>query len=65
MLLVTVPVSSVLSVGTMHVLCCCMWVEFTTYVVTICELGMLWRHLIGVKEKFFAFLAVTPYGGEC
>ena len=57
--------SSVLSVSTMDVLCCCMWLEFTIYVLTVCELLMLWRHLIGVKEKLDAFLTLSSYGGEC
>jgi hypothetical protein len=53
-----------ISVSIMHVLCCCMWLEFTTYVFTVCELLMLWRHLIGLKEKIDAFLTLSSYGGE-
>ena len=56
---------SVLSVSTMHVLCCFMWLEFTSSVFTICELRILWRHLIGVKGKLDAFLALTSHRVEC
>jgi hypothetical protein len=42
-----------------------MWLEFTTYVLTVSELPMLWRHLIGVKEKLDAFLILSSHGGEC
>jgi len=41
-----------------------MYLEFTTNVLTICELRMLWRHLIGVKEKLDAFLTLSSHGGE-
>jgi hypothetical protein len=60
-----VSCGSVLSVSTVHVLCCCMWLEFRTCYLTVCELGMLWWHLIGMKEKLVAFLTLTPFEGEC
>jgi len=56
---------SVLSVSTVHVLCCCMWLEFTTNVFTVCELRILWRHLIGMEEKLAALLSLTSHGGKC
>jgi len=58
-------VSSVLSLSIMDVLCCCMWLEFATCVLTVCKLLMLWSHLIGVKEKLDAFLTISSHGGEC
>ena len=41
------------------------WLEFTTYVLTVCELWILWRKLNGVKGKLDAFLYLSSHGGEC
>ena len=41
------------------------WLEFTTYVFTVCELWKLWRQLIGMKGKLDAFLNLSSRAGEC